>query len=72
MMTSVYLFIICSIMLVFVSLLCPQYQTEESAACVWANPMDCFNEEGWSGFGNYKFLSILLLLCMVVVYIIFR
>ena len=71
MMTSVYLFLICSAVLVALSFLAPQLHTKESESLVWSDPMAVFRQPGWPGFGNYKFLSGLLLLVVVLVYVIF-
>ena len=71
MMTSVYLFLICSAVLVALSFLAPQLHTKESESLVWSDPMAVFRQPGWPGIGNYKFLSGLLLLVVVLVYVIF-
>ena len=34
--------------------------------------MDVLRDKGWSGLGNYKFLSGLLFFVMVALYIFFR
>ena len=71
MMTSVYLFLICSVVLFVLSLLAPQEHTKESAKLVWSDPLAIFREPGWPGWRNYKFLSALLLGLVILVYIIF-
>ena len=71
MMTSVYLFLICSFVLVVVSLLAPQEHTAQSKALVWSNPLAIFRDPGWPGWRNYKLLSALLLVLVIVVYVIF-
>jgi SSS family solute:Na+ symporter len=70
-MHSFFLFIVCSAILVVGSHLRPQEHTEESASLVWSNPMAIFKRRGWSGFGNYKFLALLLLAVTILVYVIF-
>ena len=72
MMTSFYLFLICSAVLFILSKLCPQEQTAESQAIVWDDPLAVFRAPGWPGIGNYKFLTALLLALVVAVYWMFR
>ena len=71
-MDCFYLFLVCSAILVVVSLWRPSPETEESRALVWDHPMDVLRDKGWSGLGNYKFLSGLLFFVMVALYIFFR
>jgi SSS family solute:Na+ symporter len=71
MMTSVYLFLICSLVLVLLSYAVPQQHTEESESLVWSDPMAAFRQPGWPGIGNYKFLSAVLFVLVVVIYVIF-
>lgn len=72
MMASFYLAVICAVVLVIVSLVRPQALTEEKAKLVWSNPLDCLRAPGWPGIGDYRVLSILLFVVMVVLYAIFR
>jgi len=37
----------------------------------WKSPLEPLRDKGWKGFGNYKFLSVLLLAVMVLLYCIF-
>ncbi len=71
MMATFYLAVLCSIVLIIVSLFKPHKHTAESEILVWANPMQALQDKGWSGIGNYKFLSALLFVTMVVLYVIF-
>ncbi len=71
MMASFYLFVLCSLILVAVSLLRPHRHTAESERLVWSDPRDVFRGETWKGIGNYKFLAALLFATMIVLYIIF-
>jgi len=71
MMASFYLFLLCCATLVLVSLFTPHKHTAESEKLVWSNPLEALRERGWKGIGNYKFLSVLLFVTMVVLYIIF-
>ena len=70
-MMSFYLFVVCSIILIVVSYLYPHKHTAESRKLVWKNPAQVFEAKGWSGIGNYKILSVLLFVTMVILYWIF-
>ncbi len=72
MMSSVYLFIICSVILFVVSALSPQEATLESKKLVWENVGEIFNLPGWRGLANYKCLSFLLIVSVAIVYLIFK
>jgi SSS family solute:Na+ symporter len=72
MMASFYLFLICSAILVVVSRIAPHQHAPESQKLVWQNPWEVLSTPGFKGVGNYKFLSLLLLLTVVAVYVIFR
>ena len=71
MLTSFYLFVFCVVTLIGSSLLFPQEHTEVSRKLVWDNPLDALKRPGWKGLANYKFLSVLLLTIMLVLYLIF-
>ncbi|MBC8182182.1 sodium/solute symporter [candidate division KSB1 bacterium] len=71
MMATFYLFVICSVILVVVSYFKPHIHTKESEKLVWKNPAEALQTKGWKGIGNYKFLSVLLFVVMVVLYVIF-
>jgi len=71
MMATFYLFVICLGIMVLVSLWKPHRHTSESNALVWKNPLEALRGEAWKGPGNYKFLSVLLFVTMIVLYIIF-
>ena len=72
MMASFYLACICAVLLVVVSLLWPKALTEKQAALVWDHPLASLREPGWKGLGNYKFLAVLLIVTMCVLYWFFR
>lgn len=72
MMMAFYLFLACVAMQVLFSFLYPVVHTEKSGALYWRSWREPLEGEGWKGFGNYKFLSVLLLLVMGVLYWIFR
>jgi SSS family solute:Na+ symporter len=72
MMMAFYLFCICFIMQVFLSYLFPVQHTKESARLFWKSPWEPLRSPAWSGLGNYKILSVLLILIMSVLFWIFR
>ena len=72
MMTSVYLFLLCSAVLVVFSRIYPQELTEESEKLVWSHPLAVLHEPGWRGVGNYKFLSVALMVLVILVFAIFQ
>lgn len=72
MMMAFYLLIACVIMQVSLSYYFPVHHTAESNTLYWKSPLEPLQDKGWKGFGNYKFLSALLLLVMVVLYSIFH
>jgi len=71
MMATFYLAVICSAILVVVSLIKPHEHTTESRALVWSNPLQALRGQAWKGIGNYKFLTSLLFVTMVVLYVVF-
>ncbi|MFH1739246.1 MAG: sodium:solute symporter [bacterium] len=71
MMTTFYLFLICSTVLVVGSIWKPHRHTAESEALVWKHPLESLEGAAWRGIGNYKLLSALLFVTMVVLYWIF-
>jgi SSS family solute:Na+ symporter len=71
MMMAFYLFVICSVILVVLSLLKPDADSTKAESLTWANPMACLKTKGWPGLGDYRFLALLLFLIMVALYWIF-
>ena len=72
MMMAFYLFCTCVLMQVILSYAFPVQHTESSSVLFWKSPLEPLSSKGWSGIGNYKFLSLLLLLVMTVLYWIFQ
>ncbi len=72
MMTAFYLFVLCSLMLVVGSLISPQQNRDEIESLVWPTPLHALQGEAWKGIGNYKILTAILFITMVVLYAIFR
>jgi len=58
--------------MVAVSLLAHKPLTEQQKALVWKSPMEAFQGAAWKGLGNYKLLSVVLLIVMVTLYWIFK
>jgi len=71
MMGAFYLFVICSGVLVVVSLFKPAPPSAEIDALVWRNPWDALRGPAWRGIGNYKIWAAVLFVTMVLLYIIF-
>lgn len=71
MMMAFYLFLACSAILITVSILMPKTAGEDPESLYFHSFAECFAFKGWSGIGNYKFLAILILSIMAVLYYIF-
>lgn len=72
MMMAFYLFCSCVALQLILSYIFPVQHTESSAVLFWKSPLEPLSAKGWSGIGNYKFLSVVLLLVMTVLYWIFK
>jgi SSS family solute:Na+ symporter len=72
MMIAFYLFVVCLVMQGTLSYIYPMRHTVESAALYWKSPLEPLRDKGWSGWGNYKMLSGVLLAVMTILYFIFR
>ena len=62
------LFCIGSATLVIFSYVFPHEHTEESAALVWETPLESLRGAAWPGVGNFRFLTVLLLVVMAGLY----
>jgi len=71
MVISFILAMICTIIMVLVSLAYPEPLTEEKSKLVWKSFMEPLQERGWPGIGNYKRLSAILALMMIALYVTF-
>jgi len=71
MMASFYLACVCTVIMVVVSRLFPEPLTEQKLKLIWKSPLEPLREKGWPGIGNYKLLSVILALCMIVLYFVF-
>ncbi|MGN6510859.1 MAG: sodium:solute symporter family transporter, partial [Chitinophaga sp.] len=72
MMMAFYLFIACVLMQVTFSYIYPATHTTQSRELFWKSAWEPLQGKGWSGLGNYKTLSVLLILVMGVLYWFFR
>lgn len=72
MMMAFYLFLICMLLQVLLSYKYPVQHTAQSRDLYWKNPMDPLRGKAWSGIGNYRILSALLLAIVAILYVIFN
>ena len=72
MMMAFYLFVACFLMQVGFSYIYPVQHTAESEKLYWKSIGEPLESKGWSGLGNYKTLSVILLLLMGVLFWVFR
>lgn len=72
MMMAFYLFAVCVLMQVTLSYIFTVKHTEQSSKLYWKSFWEPLQSKGWSGIGNYKILSIILLLILTTLYSIFR
>ncbi len=72
MMTTFYLFVICSGILVAASLWRPAPPSAEVDQLVWKRPLECLEGSAWPGIGNFRILSGVLFVTMVALYVWFR
>lgn len=71
MMATFYLFLVCSAVLIAVSLVKPHVHTEESARLVWERPVDALRGPWGPGLLDYRLVSAVLFLAMVGLYVLF-
>jgi len=72
MMMAFYLFCICVLIQVIFSYIYPVKHTAQSETLYWTSIWEPLKSKGWKGIGNYKFLSMLLLAIMGVLYVYFK
>jgi solute:Na+ symporter, SSS family len=72
MMMAFYLCCACVLMQVALSYVFPVNHTVESSSLYWHSPLDPLRGKAWLGIGNYKLLSALLMVMMIIMYWIFR
>lgn len=72
MIMAFYLFCFCLALQVALSFVYPVQHTSESKVLYWKSLKEPLQSKGWQGIGNYKVLTVLLLIIMTTVYWIFR
>jgi len=63
---------ICILLIIIISLLDKDTNTEENLKLVWDSPMTPLHIPGAKGLLNYKFLSLIVMLAAAVIYFLFR
>ena len=71
MMATFYLFLVCSAVMVVVSLLRPHVHTADSEKLVWARPVDALKGAWGPGVLDYRLVSLVLFLAMAGLYVLF-
>ncbi len=72
MMMSFYLFMICLLMQIALSYIFRVQHTEESQKLFWQTWKEPLQAKGWGGIKDYRFQSLLLLICIFSLYYLFR
>ncbi|HEU4608452.1 MAG TPA: sodium:solute symporter, partial [Chitinophagaceae bacterium] len=72
MIMAFYLLVVCMLMQIILSYCYPVEHNAESGRLYWKSPLEPLKDSGWNGLGNYKILSVVLLMIMVALYILFR
>ena len=72
MMMAFYLLSACVIMQVIFTLSWPAGESERSSKLYWEHPLKPLEDKGWPGLGNYKLLTVLLIIVMAALYYVFR
>ncbi len=72
MMMAFYLFVFCVLLQVTLAHVVKQPVPESAAQLCWNSPLEPIKQPGWKGVGNYKFLALLLISLMAILYYIFQ
>ena len=72
MMMAFYLFCICLVMQVIFSFLYPGPVVASGRRLYWNSLKEPLETRGWRGIGNYKFLSLVLLVTVTILFYLFR
>ena len=72
MMMAFYLFCVCLIMQISFTWLFPAPIKREAGRLYWRSLKEPLESKGWRGLGNYKLLSVILLLIMIALFYGFR
>jgi SSS family solute:Na+ symporter len=72
MMMAFYLFVFCTIIIFIASLLMPKRAGEDPENLYFNSVRECFAFKGWKGIGDYRVLSAVLMISLIILYYIFR
>jgi SSS family solute:Na+ symporter len=72
MMMAFYLFVFCLLLQIGLSFIYKVQHTAESRVLYWKSPFESLKSPGWAGVGNYKFLSMLLIVIMFALFWVFK
>ena len=72
MMVAFYLLSACVTMQVVFSIIWPAGESERGSNLYWKSPLEPLKAKGWPGLGNYKLLTLLLIIVMAALYYAFR
>jgi SSS family solute:Na+ symporter len=67
-----YLLCACVAMQVVFSIIWPAGASERASHLYWDHPLKPLEDKGWPGLGNYKLLTVLLIIAMSILYYLFR
>lgn len=71
MLTAFYLWVICMLIHVVVSLMRPQKLTTDLDQLCWKSPLEPLRDQKWRGLKDYRAISALLICTMVALYYVF-
>lgn len=69
MLVGVYSFLLCCVVMIAFSYLFPHEHTEESRKLTWNSPLEALQGQASPGLANYKFLTLVLLSAIAIIYI---
>ncbi|MEI8233274.1 MAG: sodium/solute symporter [Verrucomicrobiota bacterium] len=72
MIMTFYLFCVCLLLQVGLTILRPKQATEDLEKLYWEHPLDALQSPGWPGLANYKVLAALVFVSMCGLYYLFR
>lgn len=72
MMIAFYLLCACIVMQAVFSLIWPAGESERASKLYWKTPLEPLKSPGWPGLGNYRLLTVLLIIVMAALYYAFR
>jgi SSS family solute:Na+ symporter len=72
MMMCFYLFSVCVLLQVCLSLALPKQAHEDPQHLYWEHPLDCARSPGWPGLANYRVLSAFIFIAMITLYALFK